>query len=122
MVLQTPKPEPRPIPPEWRKVVRAILRGRNRKSLLITDRAVHEWSMAFPDAYLGDLYETLERTLADDGILGRRVPDMRPPGEAYEFMFFHEGVRLYGKVNLILPDRKAALVVSAHLPNKGDTL
>ncbi len=88
----------------------------------MTQLAKDEWSTAFPDAYLGDLYDALERNLGDDGIKGRAIADIRPPGEAYEFMFTYQGTILYGKVNLLLPDSRIVLVVSAHLPRKGDTL
>lgn len=79
--------------------------------------------MAFPDAYPWDLFGALERALADDALAGRPVADIRPPGEAYEFLFTHEGTWMYGKVNLLLPERRAVIVVSAHVPmKKGDSL
>lgn len=78
--------------------------------------------MAFPDGYSWDLFVALEAALADAGLTGRRIADIRPPGEAYAFMFIHGGKRLYGKVNLITSGPAVVMVVSAHIPNKGDSL
>jgi len=64
----------------------------------------------------------LEKVLQDDSIRRRRVPDIVPPGEAYEFMFTHLDKLMYGKVNLLTPARKVVIVISAHIPNKGDKL
>jgi len=120
-----PKSEQIPIPKEWRTVVCRILHDRGakgRKNIIITSRASSDWSLAFPGGFPWDLPAALEDVLKDDSILGRRVPDIRPPGEAYEFMFTHLGKLMYGKANLLTPARKVVVVISAHIPNKGDKL
>ena len=119
------KSEPNPIPKEWRMIVCRILHDRGskgRKNILITERAKNDWGVAFPGEYPWDLPATLEDVLQDDSIQGRCVPDIKPPGEAYEFMFTHSGKLMYGKVNLLTPERKVIVVISAHIPNKGDKL
>jgi hypothetical protein len=78
--------------------------------------------MAFPNGYPWDLLNALEAALADASLTGRRIADIRPPGEAYEFMFAHDGKTLYGKVNLITSGPRTVMVVSAHTPNRGDSL
>jgi len=102
-------------------MVCGILRNRG-KNVTVTQRAQHEWQMAFLDAYSWDLFVALEDAIKDDAILGRLVPDIVPPGEAYEFFFTFKGKQMYGKVNLLTPERKAVIVISAHIPNKGDKL
>jgi len=110
-----------PIPKEWRDAVVHVFRTRNKSAIIVTDRTQHEWDMAFPSAYPWDLYTALEAALGRDGLTGCLVPDIRPPGEAYAFLFEYDGKKLYGKVNL-LPNRMAVIIVSAHIRYKGDTL
>jgi len=95
---------------------------KGRKNILITERAKNDWDVAFPGGYPWDLPAALEDVLQDDSIRGRCVPDIKPPGEAYEFMFTHSGKLMYGKVNLLTPERKVVIVISAHIPYKGDKL
>jgi hypothetical protein len=78
--------------------------------------------MAFPNGYPWDLLNALAVAFADSNLTGRLVADIRPPGEAYEFVFAHGGKTLYGKVNLITSGSRTVMVVSAHAPNKGDSL
>ena len=55
MSSRPPKSEPVLIPKEWRTTVCGILRNRG-KNIAVTQRAQHEWQMAFLDAYPWDLY------------------------------------------------------------------
>lgn len=120
------KSEPIPIPKQWRTIVCNILHGRHdknsRRNIIITARANGDWSMAFPGGFPWDLPAALEDALKDDSILGRHVPNIKPSGEAYEFMFTHLGTLMYGKVNLLTPEKKCVIVISAHIPNKGEKL
>lgn len=78
--------------------------------------------MTFPESWMSELYDVLEKTLADDCLTGRLVAGLRPPGEAYEFFFSFQGQRMYAKLNLLLPRREVVAVVSAHPPYKGNDL
>lgn len=119
---ETSRPPVAPIPRGWRDAVRHILHARAWNRITVTIRAQHEWDMTFPCGYPWDLFDALEKTVARTDLVGRRIPDLRPPGEAYEFFFEHDGKTLYGKVNLLLPERKTVIVVSAHPPYKGKDL
>jgi len=109
------------IPVAWRQSVCAALAERG-ECVRLTMRARHEWEAAFPNAFEYELYTVLEATLKKGTVEGRRVVDMRPEGEAYEFFFEFEGRKVYGKINLLTPERRIVLIISAHIPNKGDTL
>jgi hypothetical protein len=109
------------IPAAWRTSVRAALAERGER-VRITQRAKHEWEAAFPHAFAYQLYTVLEETLASETVKGRRVENMHPEGEAYEFFFEFEGRKVYGKINLLTPERRIVLVISSHIPNKGDGL
>ncbi len=59
--------------------------------------------------------------LGVDGITGRHIMDMRPPCDAYEFLFFFEKRTVLGKIGL-LPSGHIIIIFSSHIPRKGDTL
>ena len=111
-----------PIPKEWRDAVRKILHRRCKNDIMMTARASNEWQMTFPDAFHGELYDAIELAMADSRLMGRLVPDSTPLGKTYAFMFFFRATQLYGKVNLLLPDKKIVFIISAHPPNKGNIL
>ena len=109
------------IPVEWRRRVCDILRTRDGRRILVVIRARHEWEAAFPASFAFELYKALLDALEVDGVTGKRVTGMAPPGEVWAFGFEHGGQRLYGKVNL-LEGRLSIMVYSAHRPLKGDEL
>ncbi len=109
------------IPATWRQSVCVALAERGN-CVQLTVRARHEWESAFPNAFEYELYAVLEETLASATLQGRRVEGMRPEGETYEFFFEFEGRKVYGKINLLAPERRIVLIISAHIPNKGDEL
>ena len=109
------------IPVEWRRCVCEILRSRDGRRIVVVGRARHEWEAAFPNSFSFDLYNALLDALEVDGVTGKRVTGMVPPGEVWAFWFTHQGQRLYGKVNL-LEDKLSIMVYSAHRPLKGDEL
>lgn len=109
------------IPADWRKCVCDILRTRDGSRIRIVNRAKHEWDAAFPMSFAFDLYNALLDALEVEGVTGKRVTGMLPPGEVWAFWFVHEGQRLYGKVNL-LEGKLSIMVYSAHRPLKGDKL
>ncbi|MFC4994456.1 hypothetical protein [Rubritalea tangerina] len=121
-----PKPKQnteQPIPPEWRTKVCSILRtGRDDKEVIYDPRASREWSATFPLAWSYNLKDAQRQALEVSGdVIGKKVHlDWQPEGsETWAFWFYHDGKKLYGKVTL-LPDNKVIVIVSAHLPNKGD--
>jgi len=109
------------IPAEWRRAVCAALAERGDR-VQITKRAKLDWVSAFPCAFEYELYTVLEETLKGETVEGRRVDGMRPEGETYEFFFEFENRRVYGKINLLTPERRIVLIISSHIPNKGDEL
>ena len=109
------------IPAEWRRAVCEALAERGDR-VQITRRAKLEWVAAFPCAFEYELYAVLEETLKSETVEGRRVDGMRPEGETYEFFFEFEDRKVYGKINLLAPERRIVLVISSHVPNKGDEL
>ncbi len=108
------------IPEEWRRAVVAILRNSTRGGRVeIVARARRDWESAFPLAFNYELYDALARTLCE-AVEGREVHGMTPPCVAYEFFFFHQAKRMYGKVGL--HDACVVIVFSAHTPLKGNAL
>ena len=59
--------------------------------------------------------------MKDDQLEVNRIYGMIPPVEIYEFFSVHQGLKSYGKINL-LPDGKIIIIYSAHVPLKGETL
>ena len=108
------------IPEEWRRAVVAILRNSPRGGRVeVVARARKDWESAFPDAFIYELHDALARTLCEP-VEGRQVHGMTPPGVIYEFFFFHQAKRMYGKVGL--HDTRVVIVFSAHTPLKGNAL
>lgn len=121
--MNTQAPNRALIPVEWRKVVCAILAARNTKSIRMTTTAWDRWEVDFPKTLKNDLYTILEKVLSQD-IEGERVYGMYPDGEVYRFFFEYKKRKMYGKINLLLPQRQVILILSAHSsdPAKGDRL
>ena len=111
------------IPAEWRRAVCAILAARNAKSIRMTTTAWDRWEVDFPQTLKSDLYTVLETALSRD-VEGERVYGMFPDGEVYKFFFAYRKRSMYGKINLLLPQRQIILILSAHAsdPAKGNTL
>jgi len=80
------------------------------------------WQSAFPDTFEYQLYTVLEETLEGGTVKGKRVDWLHPAGEGYAFFFEFEGRKVYGKINLLTPERRIILILSAHIPRKGDEL
>lgn len=109
------------IPADWCKAVCAALAEGNER-ITMPDSAWRLWQSAFPDTFKYQLYAVLEETLDGGTVKGRRVDWLHPAGEGYEFFFEFEGRTVYGKINLLTPERRIILILSAHIPRKGDTL
>ena len=109
------------IPVEWRRCVCEILRSQDSRRISVVQRAMNEWYAAFPDTFPFELYNALASALEVDGVKGKRVTGMFPPGEVWAFWFMFRGRRLYGKVNLV-EGKLCVVVYSAHRPLKGDEL
>lgn len=112
------------IPAEWRREVCAILAARNSKSIRMTTTAWDRWEVDFPETLKNDLYTILEKTLSRDLVEGERVYGMYPDGEVYKFFFEYKKHKMFGKINLLLPQRQVILILSAHTsdPVKGNKL
>jgi hypothetical protein len=59
--------------------------------------------------------------LEADDVVGRRITTMAEPGEVYEFLFYFENRKLYGKINLLKGGHQI-LIYSSHRLYKRDTL
>ena len=108
------------IPEDWKRKVCAILKSGDDAIIDVTLRAQRDWYSLFPLLFPHDLYQVLALALERHGLAGKRV-SMNEPGEVYAFLFSHESIPLYGKINL-RPDGTAVIIYSAHRPLKGDTL
>lgn len=112
---------PAQIPDEWIHTVVRLLREGPGYKIHYKQQARLDWENTFPAATGYDLYEAMASALLWDRA-GNRVQGMRPLiGETYEFWFYYDNCRLYGKINL-LPSRDSILIYSAHIPRKGDIL
>lgn len=112
---------PAQIPNEWIHTVVRFLREGPDSGIVTTLRARTDWENTFPGATIYDLYEAMASALLWDRA-GNKVEGMRPlDGETYEFWFYYDSSRLYGKINLF-PFRDRILIYSSHLPLKGDNL
>ena len=111
-----------PIPEEWRKRVVAVLRGRVPGATFeVVLTARRNWKDTFAGAFDHELPDAIARWLSQAYVEGQQVFGMTPPGTVYEFFFFHESTKLYGKVGLHT-DNTVVIIFSAHVPRKGDTL
>lgn len=110
-----------PIPPEWRKAVIDALRSGDENRIKSKNTADNEWGAAFPNSFFFERHEAMANALAVDGITGRHIADMRPPCDAYEFLFFFEKRPVLGKIGL-LSTGAIIIIFSSHIPRKGDTL
>jgi hypothetical protein len=122
--MTTQTPQKTVIPAAWRKTVCAILAERNSNSIRITATAWNRWEVEFPETLKGDLYTIFEETLSKEVVEGERVFGMKPEGEVYKFFFEYEKRKMYGKINLLLPQRQVILILSAHISEiaSGDKL
>ncbi|MDD3545669.1 MAG: hypothetical protein PHG96_09985 [Kiritimatiellae bacterium] len=109
------------IPAEWLKAVCEAL-AQEGDRVTITGTAWARWESIFPDTFKPDLYAVLARFLSKGPVVGRRIYGMRPDGEVYAFFFEYKKRTLYGKINLRLPEKRIVLILSAHLPDKGEEL
>lgn len=109
------------IPKNWRDAVCRILESFEASRIVVTHRAKSDWEATFPSSFFFEMYSVLADAMKDDKLEGNRIYGMTPPGEVYEFLFMHQGRKLYGKINL-LPDGKIIIIYSAHVPLKGETL
>lgn len=109
------------IPDEWKQKVRRILLRGEKRSIITTQRAQHEWAAFFPDAWEFDRNNAIATALNQADIKGIQVFGMNPPGDVWEFFAAYQGRKLYVKINL-LPDGKIIFIYSVHPPNKGDKL
>lgn len=75
----------------------------------------------FPGAFDLELRDALAAAVSDPALTGREVLTMEEPGEVYEFIFWHDGRKVYSKICLQKSDL-VVIVYSAHRPLKGDTL
>lgn len=113
---------PDPIPATWRDTVRTILKRGDMRNITLKTSARADWQDMFPNqGYDYQIFDTLAAALADSNIPGNLVPTMKEPGTTYEFIFKHQSIPVYAKINL-LPDNKVIIIYSAHRPLKGDTL
>ena len=109
------------IPDEWKQTVRRILLQGDKKNILTTQRALHEWAAFFPDAWEYDRNDAIASALAQPNLKGVRVFGMKESGEVWEFFITYQRRKLYVKINL-LPNGKIIFIYSVHPPNKGDKL
>ena len=109
------------IPERWREAVIAVLRSADRSKIKITKRAYDEFFAQFPDLWRYDLYAFLAQSLSDPNLVGRIVHDLKPPGEAYEFICTCRGEPVYVKIDLV-NEGQSVVIVSAHRPTKGNRL
>ncbi len=109
------------IPAEWRKAVIGALRSGDGSRIASRNTADRDWGAAFPNSFLFERHEAMAMALGVDGITGRHIMDMRPPCDAYEFLFFFEKRTVLGKIGL-LPSGHIIIIFSSHIPRKGDTL
>ena len=110
-----------PIPPDWRKLVGAILRKGDPSKINVCRRALQDWQATFPAEFFEySLRDALADALEAEGIMGKPY-QMDEPGKTYGFMFKHKTVQLYAKINLTDPDN-ILIVYSAHRPLCGDEL
>lgn len=108
------------IPQEWIDKVTAFLDKRSAASCIVTNTALEEWSLLFPDVFLSDLYDVLSAVLKNRSYTDSRlVKKMDEPGEVYEFMFPRAGKRLYSKINLC-KGQLQIIVYSAHNQRLGN--
>jgi len=70
----------------------------------------------FPNAFLYQLFVTLEDTLSQPEVYGSEKK-MDEDGIAYAFYFTFEEQKMYAKV-LLHPDGKVIIIYSAHRPQK----
>ena len=95
----------------------AALRSGETRRIQTTRRSDQDWAALFPDAWEYERFEAIAAAIMSDGIMGRRVSGMIPPGEVYEFFFLYRNMKLYGKVNL-LSSGNVVIVYSSHLPER----
>ena len=106
-----------PIPEAWRVAVMAALKARRYQ---FTAEGRKLWQNGFPGAFSWELIDDLCQTLSLPGACGCPVQMDYPDGVTWEFWFWHQGHKTYGKI-LLKPDQMNVLLLSAHHPRK-DTL
>jgi hypothetical protein len=107
---------PQPIPDAWRETVIAILRNGDPGRIDWTFRARQDWDAA-TGGFTYEAYPPMLAALEQPGVEGNLVTPFPGQVETYEFLFFHAGRRMYGKLALIDGRLKIA-VVSAHLAQR----
>lgn len=109
------------IPNEWKNAVRKILQRPTAASLIVTSRARLDWESTFPETFEYQRNEAIASSLLAQGIEGKRIEGMTPPGEVWAFYTIFQQRKIYTKINL-RPDGKIVILYSAHPPLKGDSL
>lgn len=108
------------LPREWVERVTAILDAGRAGTRALTSTARIDWMALFPASFSFEVYSVISRVLKDGAVTdARKVETMNEPGEVYEFLFVHEGRRMYSKVNLC-EGKVSVLVYSAHLQRLGN--
>lgn len=105
------------IPSEWRITVTAILRSGDGNRIIRTQQADSDWRHTCPDAWPYDRHEAMAKALDMDGVTGRHITNMKPPCDAYEFLFHFDRRKFIGKIGL-LPDGRVIIIFSSHIPRK----
>lgn len=110
------------IPDEWKRKVRDALDSDDPARIKVRQRALRDWTDAFPLAFPYELLASISDALNDPTITGARKV-MDEPAETYAFFFSFQEVKMYAKVGL-MPDGSVVIIYSAHTPdaNKGDRL
>jgi hypothetical protein len=109
-----------PIPDGWRRTIARILRQKKSGTINWTKQATADREALFPDAWEYEFLDAIASALEIDGILGRLIETMRPPGVVYQFFFIFRKTKLFAKINL-LPNGKVIIIYSCHLRQR-DTL
>src|ERR1700741_2093625 len=100
------------IPNEWRTATCQGLRiGTIGREIEQTVRSRRDWEAAFPAAFGCDLVAALLQTLSRSAVRGKQVL-LEEPGETWEFFFYHEERKMYGKVCLRLCGKRIKIISS----------
>lgn len=115
------KPSEQLIPNDWKQAVINILRTTPRNALITSSRARKEWESAFPESFPYQRNDAIIETLNKIDARGREIFGMQPAGTVWEFFIHFNQRKVYIKINL-LACKKKIILISTHIPNKGDKL
>lgn len=113
-------PQRKLIPENWRHLVCAALDSEDRARIIMTQRALNDWTSTFPSAFPFQLRVALSETLKDPSTEGV-LKEMHGAQESYAFFFWYEKQRMYAKIGL-MQDNTVVIIFSAHKPLKGEKL